>query len=62
MVLKYIDKAINGKKSIILFTERLSIFLDLFKLNKSELEQCDVLMYWKEKHICNCKYCEKINN
>ena len=61
IILKYIDKAINGKKSIILFTERLSIFLDLFKLNKSELEQCDVLMYWKEKHICNLLNTKIIN-
>lgn len=53
IILKYIDKAIKENKSIVLFTERLSIFSDLFKFNKSELEQCDVLMYWKQKNICD---------
>jgi superfamily II DNA or RNA helicase len=53
IILKYIDKAINENKSVILFTERLSIFSDLFKFNKDKLEQLDVLMDWKEKHICN---------
>lgn len=53
--LKYIDKAISENKSIILFTERLSIFSDLFKFkcNNDELEQLDVLMDWKQKDICN---------
>jgi superfamily II DNA or RNA helicase len=53
IILKYIDKAISENKSIILFTERLSIFTDLFKFNKNDLEQLDVLMYWKQKNICN---------
>lgn len=61
IILKYIDKAINENKSIILFTERLSIFSDLFKFNKSELEQCDVLMYWKQKNICNLLDTQIIN-
>lgn len=53
IILKYIDKAISENKSIILFTERLSIFTDLFKFNKNNLEQLDVLMFWKQKNICN---------
>ena len=61
IILKYIDKAINENKSIILFTERLSIFSDLFKFNKDKLEQLDVLMYWKQKHICNLLDTQIIN-
>jgi superfamily II DNA or RNA helicase len=63
IILKYIDKAINENKSIILFTERLSIFLDLFKFkcNKDELEQLDVLMDWKQKNICNLLDTQIIN-
>ena len=61
IILKYIDKAIKENKSIILFTERVSIFSDLFKFNKSELEQCEVLMYWKQKNICNLLDTQIIN-
>jgi len=61
IILKYIDKAIKENKSIILFTERVSIFSDLFKFNKDELEQCDVLMYWKQKNICNLLDTQIIN-
>jgi superfamily II DNA or RNA helicase len=61
IILKYIDKAINENKSIILFTERLSIFTDLFKFNKDELEQLDVLMFWKQKNICNLLNTKIIN-
>lgn len=61
IILKYIDKAINENKSIILFTERLSIFADLFKLNKDELDQLDVLIFWKLKTICNLLNTKIIN-
>jgi superfamily II DNA or RNA helicase len=61
IILKYIDKAIKENKSLILFTERLSIFSDLFKFNKDKLEQLDVLMDWKEKHICNLLETQIIN-
>ena len=59
--LNYIDKAIHENKSIILFTERVSIFSDLFKFNKDELDQLDVLMFWKQKNICNLLNIEIIN-
>jgi hypothetical protein len=40
---KALEKAINENKSIILFTERLSIFTDLFKFNKDELETDNII-------------------
>lgn len=65
----------TGKISTTLYGSNENLAFNVYPMNKAglknaegsftgleEVRECKITILKKEKHICNCKYCEKIIN